>query len=188
LTTTPSHAELAQAELAVDVRRAQAGDTGAFERLYRAHVARVYSIALRILGREEAEEATQEAFVRVWNKLQSFRAEASFATWLHRLAVNVCLTRARRTRHEEAVPEETLDGLGESSDPDTGLRMDLETAIQRLPEGARRVFVLHDVEGWRHAEIAAELGVDPGTSKSQLHRARMLLRRYLDAKEGRSDA
>ncbi len=166
---------------AADAALAAAGDARAFERLYLLHVARVHSLARRMIGPDGADEATQDVFVRAWSKLATFRGEAAFGTWLHRLAINVMLARRaslgqKRKRYEDG--EEAFTNLTAPAErPD--LAVDFETAIGRLPEGARRVFVLHDVEGFRHAEIAAMLGIAEGTSKAQLHRARMSLRRHL---------
>ena len=167
---------------AADVALAAAGDSLAFERLYRRHAARIHSLIRRMLGGQaDPDEVTQDVFVRAWEKLGTFRGEAAFGTWLHRLAVNVALnwrkSAARsRQRFDEEVPAELLSGR-----QDRGAeRMDLEEAIGRLPPGARQVFVLHDVEGFRHEEIAELMGVTDGTSKAQLHRARMLLRGYLE--------
>ena len=164
-----------------DAALAAAGDTHAFERLYRAHVGRIHGLVRRMLGADEATEVTQDVFVRAWQKLGTFRGEAAFGTWLHRLAVNVVLTRrcelgTRRSRFiaDDAVLE-TVPARPGAHD----LGLDFETAIARLPEGARHVFVLHDVEGYRHEEIAGLLGVTSGTTKAQLHRARMLLRAHL---------
>jgi RNA polymerase sigma-70 factor (ECF subfamily) len=157
---------------------AAAGDAHAFERLYRAHVARVHSLARRMAGEEAADDLTQEVFVRVWQKLWTFRGDAGFATWLHRLAVNHILSRRaalRRAEAREGGRDDLLDGIGGRM-PRPGLRLDFETAISRLPEGARQVFVLYDVEGYTHEEVAGLMGISIGTSKSQLHRARMLLR------------
>jgi RNA polymerase sigma-70 factor (ECF subfamily) len=163
------------------VTLAAAGDAQAFERLYRAHVARVYSLARRMVGSEEdADEATQDVFVRAWEKLGSFRGEAAFGTWLHRLAVNALLARraGRKRRLRWEVPDpEAEQGAATVEQPE--LRVDFERAITQLPPGAREVFVLHDVEGFKHREIADALGVTPGTSKAQLHRARTILRRHL---------
>jgi len=165
-----------------DVRRAAAGDQAAFERLYRAHVARVHSLSRRMLSDEEADEATQDVFVRAWQKLGTFRGEAAFGTWLHRLAINVLLARRAKTRRDRSREQDMggdVDGIvGGVATPELGL--DFESAIGRLPKGAREVFVLHDVEGFKHQEIADMLGVTSGTTKAQLHRARMALRRYLD--------
>ena len=165
-----------------DVARAAAGDRRAFERLYRAHADRVFSLCARMCGdRTAAEELTQDVFVRAWEKLSLFRGDSAFATWLHRLAVNVVLNARkgdgrRRSRIDESVEDlETLPHAPEH----LGERMDLQAAIAALPPGARRVFVLHDVQGFRHEDIAEMLGVTSGGSKAQLHRARMLLREAL---------
>jgi len=161
------------------VLRAQSGDFGAFEELYRRTVGRVYAICLRMTGdRTRAEDLTQEAFTRAWQKLDSFRGEAAFAGWLSRVAVNVVLA-DRRSRLGGPARESRLDEVldygiaGRPFNPAAGL--DLEMAIAALPEGARTVFVLHDVEGYRHEEISRLMGVAVGTSKAQLHRARKLL-------------
>ena len=165
-----------------DVALAASGDRRAFERLYRENVNRVFAVCVRMSGdRGRAEELTQDVFVRVWEKLPLFRGESAFSTWVHRLAVNVILNARKaegreRARHEPD-GEEILEGRGAA--PHHGDRMDLETAIATLPPGARRVFVLHDVEGYKHEEIAEMLGVTAGGSKGQLHRARMLLREAL---------
>jgi RNA polymerase sigma factor (sigma-70 family) len=167
---------------AADVALAQSGDGSAFERLYRTHVARVHSLMRRMLDPSEADDVTQDVFVRAWEKLHTFRGEAAFGTWLHRLAVNVALGRRktlgieRGRRHESDAPLEHIASRGESPEH----AVDFEEAIRRLPDGSRQVFLLHDVAGYRHEEIARLLGVVPGTSKSQLHHARMALRRYLD--------
>lgn len=164
------------------VRRAQAGDRSAFQRLYEDHVGRVYALCLRLTGDpEEAMERTQDVFVRAWANLGSFRGEAAFPTWLHRLAVNVVLadrrSAGRRDRRTDAAAAER--GPRVEPAPRAGLGVDLERAIARLPPGARAVFVLYDVEGYRHQEIAELTGIAPGTSKAQLHRARKLLREAL---------
>ncbi|MES2525387.1 MAG: RNA polymerase sigma factor [Gemmatimonadota bacterium] len=165
-----------------DVAAAVAGDRRAFERLYRLHVDRVYSLCARMLGdRTLAEELTQDVFVRVWEKLPQFRAESAFATWLHRVAVNVVLSHrksagiagARIVGDDEAIETTASRPVA------VGDRMDLDAAIAGLPAGARTVFVLHDVEGFTHEEIGVQLGITPGGSKAQLHRARLLLRRAL---------
>ena len=164
------------------VRRAQAGDRAAFRELYEEHVGRVYALCLRMTGDpEEAMERTQDAFVLAWRKLRSFRGDAAFGTWLHRLTVNVVLTdrrsSGRRVRRVEAAATDA--GSRFESAPRVGLGVDLERAIARLPTGARRVFVLYDVEGYGHQEIAEMTGIAAGTSKAQLHRARRLLREAL---------
>lgn len=164
-----------------DVRRARAGDRAAFQRLYEQHVGRVYALCLRLTGDgDEAEDRTQEAFVRAWQKLGSYRGESAFSTWLHRLTVNVVLTErrssSRRDRRNIVAGEA---GPRATPAPRAGLRVDLERAIAALPPGARAVFVLYDVEGYGHEEIAEMTGIAAGTSKAQLHRARRLLREAL---------
>ena len=173
-----------------DVTLAARGDRRAFERLYRAHVDRVFSLCARMVGeRGRAEELTQDVFVRAWEKLALFRGESAFGTWLHRLAVNVILNdrqveRRRRERHDDSIEDVDTLTLGDVRPHEVeipGLSMDLEHAIAKLPPGARRVFVLHDVQGYTHDEIGAMLGVTAGGCKAQLHRARLLLRRTLTA-------
>ncbi len=161
---------------------AAAGDQRAFERLYRLHVARIHSLARRMAGSEtDADELTQDIFVRVWERLESYRGEAAFGTWLHRLAVNAILNWRRTEAGERKRIDESVEAdLTEGRKSTEAERLDLEGAIERLPRGARQVFVLHDVEGFKHEEIAAMMGVTPGTSKAQLHRARMLLRGHLE--------
>jgi RNA polymerase sigma-70 factor (ECF subfamily) len=167
---------------AVDATLAASGDSHAFERLYRGHIARIHSLARRMLSDDEADEAAQDVFVRAWEKLGTFRGEAAFGTWLHRLAINVILGRRERRgvyRQRYLEDDGVLDTVpGRRAGPETA--MDMENAIARLPDGARQIFVLHDVEGYRHEEIAGMLGLAAGTSKSQLHRARMALRQHLD--------
>lgn len=165
---------------AVDALLAASGDTRAFERLYRGHAARIHTLARRMIGGEDADEIVQDVFVRAWEKLRTFRGEAAFGTWLHRLAVNLILARRsasalRRSRYQG---DEALEvAPARSATPD--LTMDFDRAIAYLPDGARQVFVLFDVEGYRHEEIAEMVGITVGTSKSQLHRARMILREHL---------
>ena len=164
------------------VRRAAEGDTRAFEALYRRHAARVHGAVWRLSGMNtaRAEELTQEAFVRAWQKLGSFRFESAFSTWLHRLAVNVALMDLRSRDPEDTVEDEVLHAAMDPSTPFcAGERADLEQAVAKLPPRARAVLVLHDVEGWKHEEIGRELGMAVGSSKAQLHRARGLLRRML---------
>ena len=163
------------------VRRAAGADVAAFEALYRRHHRRVHGVILRLVGHASAraEDLTQEAFVRAWQALPTFRFESAVSTWLHRMAVNTALMelRARRSRPLADDDEDALESL---SMPDTAgravLGRDLERAVATLPPRARAVLVLHDVEGWKHEEIAAELGMAVGSSKAQLHRARQLLR------------
>jgi RNA polymerase sigma-70 factor (ECF subfamily) len=169
------------AELA---RRAAGGEVRAFEALYRSHAARVHGAMRRLCGGVEAraQELTQDAFVRAWQKLPGFRFESRFGTWLYRLAINVALMdlRARRgAEDQESTLDETVLQLAA---PQARVRehgIDLERSVAALPPRARAVLVLHDIEGWTHEEIGTELGMAIGTSKAQLHRARGLLRRAL---------
>ena len=166
-----------------DVALAVGGDRNAFERLYRANVNRVYAVCVRMCGdRPRAEELAQDAFVRAWEKLPQFRGDSAFSTWLHRLTVNVVLE-AQRSEKRRRARVETEDAL--EADPPLARRefhlekMDLTVAIAALPPGARAVFALHDVEGYKHEEIAEMLSITSGGSKAQLHRARRLLREAL---------
>src|SRR5262249_8850444 len=158
-----------------------------FEDLYRKHYRRVYSICLRMTGNvAEAEDLTQEVFIQLHRKLDSFRGESAFTTWLHRLTVNQVLMHFRKRSVRSELTTDDGD-IPDSIDPDTVNpeampivdRIGLENAIAQLPAGYRSVFVLHDVEGYEHEEIARILGCSAGTSKSQLHKARMKLRRLL---------
>ena len=164
------------------VTLAAEGSHDAFQRLYQANVGRIYSLAFRMAGEESAEDLTQEVFIRAWEKLRTFRGDARFSTWLHRLAVNLILSRRetiQRRRQRFVQGTERLNGMpGRQDTPGAGL--DLERAMSHLPNGARQVFVLFDVEGYSHEEIGDLLGISQGTSKSQLHRARMMLRKHLD--------
>jgi RNA polymerase sigma-70 factor, ECF subfamily len=168
------------------VHRAQRGDEGAFRDLYREHVGRIYALCLRLTGdAAAAEERTQDAFIRAWERLRTFRGESAFATWLHRLAVNVVLMERRGSgRRERRVAPASDDPVYErAATPPAappGERLDLERAIAALPQGAREVFVLFDVEGYSHEEIARMCGIAVGTSKAQLFRARRLLREMLE--------
>ena len=165
-----------------DIRAAQRGDQRAFESLYRAHGGRVFALCVRLSGnRERAEVLTQDAFVRAWEMLPSFRGEAAFTTWMHRVTVNVVLRSLHNAsiRSSREVADERLEEIAPSTHSSVSDSMDLEEAIAQLPEQARIVFVLHDVEGFTHEEIAEQLGIAAGTSKSQLHRARSLLREML---------
>lgn len=165
------------------VQRAQAGDVPAFEQLYRDHVGRVYALCLRLSGDvARAEELTQDVFVRAWEKLESFRGESAFGTWLHRLAVNVVLGERRSEGRRAARLVEDEAAMSSAPTPrasEPGARLDLERAIAALPPGARTVFVLHEVEGYGHGEIAEMTGRAEGTCKALLHRARKLLRETL---------
>jgi RNA polymerase sigma-70 factor (ECF subfamily) len=166
------------------VARAQAGDQTAFRALYRMHAGRVYALCLRLTGDgRDAEERTQDVFVRLWDKLKSFRGESAFSSWLHRLAVNVVLNEQRTTgrRERRVMPAEDPAALEKHrGNPVEGLSIDLERAIADLPDGAREVFVLFDIEGYGHGEIAQLVGIAEGTSKAQLFRARRLLREKLE--------
>ncbi len=167
------------------VRRAQDGDLAAFEQLYRENVGRIYAVCLRLCcDATLAEELTQDAFVRAWEKLKSFRGDSAFSSWMHPLAVNLGLTRRRSQKRYEARVTTTDDVTNlERPQPSAGREagLDVERALAQLPPGARSVFVLHDVEGYRHDEIAEMTGVATGTSKAQLHRARKLLREALQS-------
>ena len=180
--TETTAVEVAAETDAALARSAAAGDAGAFESIYRRHVGRVHGVIVRLVGAQgvRAEDLTQEAFVRAWQALPKFRFESAVSTWLHRLAVTTALMelRSRRSGPRFDDDEDVLDGLGlaDSAGNGTALSMDLERAVATLPPRARAVLVLHDVEGWKHEEIAGELGMAVGSSKAQLHRARQLLR------------
>ena len=163
------------------IRRAQNSDSRAFEGLYRMHIDRVYGVCLRMTGNvSEAEDCAQEAFIQAWNKLDKFRGDSAFSTWLHRVAVNAVLGRMRKSKREQdriaAVTEVTPIRVDTG---DTGDMRDLSEAVDRLPEGARHVFVLHAVYGYSHDETGEMLGIATGTSKAQLHRAKRLLAQQL---------
>jgi RNA polymerase sigma-70 factor (ECF subfamily) len=166
------------------VARIQAGDVEAFETLYIQHAAVIYSLASRMAGSpDEGEDLLQEIFLQAYRKLGSFKGDASIGTWLYRLAVNHCLDFVRSRRAKMGRITDTLDADG-AFEPiaqrETPLaRIDLERAIERLPEGCREAFVLHDVEGFDHKEVARLLGIAEGTSKSQVFKARMKLRELL---------
>jgi len=165
------------------LQRARDGDPDAFRLLYEEHVGRIYALCLR-LARDpgHAEELVQDTFVRAWDKLSGFRGESAFGTWIYRIAVNVAMADRRSTGRREA-------RIGLTAEPDAlakpistaepALRLDLEQAIAGLPPRARAVFLLFDVEGYQHAEIAEMTGIAEGTSKAQLFRARRLLREAL---------
>ena len=167
------------------VRRAQQGDHDAFGQLYRLHAGRVYALCLRLAGNaEEARRLCQDAFVRAWERLGSFRGESEFSSWLHRLTVNAVLAdrraAGRRGGHEQAGTATAAYEAGTAVGGWTPERLDLERAIAALPPGARAVFVLFEIQGYGHDEIAQMTGIAPGTSKAQLHRARRLLREALE--------
>ena len=167
------------------VRAAGRGDSRAFEALYRRHSRRVYAVVWRLSGGNvaRAEDLAQEAFIRAWQALPNFRFESAFSTWLHRLAVNTALMeiRSRSGGEDRETDDSAFDTFAshDTAGQRTCEQIDLERAVATLPERARAVLVLYDVEGWKHEEIALELGMAVGTSKAQLHRARNLLRTRL---------
>jgi len=183
--------DLSEAEA---IRRARQGDAEGFERLYKLHSGRVYALCLRMMkgNASEAEDLTQEAFLRMFRKIGTFRAESAFSTWLHRLTFNIVLMRLRKKTVAEMVsleetkgPEEETERLrkeiGVADLRMSGLvdRVNLQRAVNQLPLGYRSIFLLHDVEGYEHNEIANMLGCSIGNSKSQLHKARVILRQLL---------
>jgi RNA polymerase sigma-70 factor, ECF subfamily len=168
------------------IRRAQSGDVDAFEQLYREHSPRIYALCLRLKAGDKtnATELLQDVFVKAWRRLDTFRGDCAFASWLHRLTVNTMLESARSDgrRAARVLPMEDTSRLaGAARSSGIELKMDMESAIASLPKGARLAFVLHDVEGYQHQEIAEQLGVTVGTVKAQLHRARRLLRDRLES-------
>jgi RNA polymerase sigma-70 factor (ECF subfamily) len=168
-------------------RRCRQGDAAAFEELYRAHATRLYTLLLRMAGSsEEAEDLLQDVFLTAHRKLGSFRGDSALGTWLYRMAVNHCLDylRGRRARMARATTSLDDEDVAEPAAamplvPTAVSRIDLERAIAQLPDGCRTVFVLHDVEGFEHHEIGQLLGISEGTSKSQVHKARLKLRAML---------
>jgi RNA polymerase sigma-70 factor, ECF subfamily len=181
--------ELSEADA---IERAKQGDAEAFEALYDRHKRRVYSLCLRMTANTaEAEDLTQEAFLQLYRKIATFRGESAFSTWLHRLSVNVVLMHLRKKGLPVVSLEETTQGGGEEDTPkkdfgaeDVALagsidRLQLQKAVDSLPPGYRTIFVLHDVQGYEHNEIAGIVGCSIGNSKSQLHKARMKLRDLL---------
>ena len=186
-------AEMTEAEV---IRKAQAGDVSCFEALYTRHKRRIFSLCLRMTGNHaQAEDLTQEAFLQLYRKIASFRGESAFSTWLHRLSVNIVLMTYRKRRIAEVSLEQTLEPQQEEGPvKEMGIRDDvlhgsidrltLEKAITGLPPGYRIIFVLHDIEGYEHNEIAEMMSCSIGNSKSQLHKARIKLRILLS---GRSE-
>jgi len=186
---TPSSSSAAQqasaaSDPAIDevVRRAQQGDVEAFESIYRTHAPPIHALCRRMIGDEsEARDLVQDVFVRAWQRLPTFRGQSALATWMHRLAVNVVLEQMRSTRRDVArfIDDADHDSFfARPTSPDE--RMDLDRAINQLPAGARTVFVLHDVHGYSHDEIAQMTGIAAGTARAQLFRARRALMRLLD--------
>jgi RNA polymerase sigma-70 factor (ECF subfamily) len=190
--TRTRRTETSEMNEAEAIRLAQQGDAGAFERIYRLHSRRVYALCLRMVGNTaEAEDLTQDAFLQLFRKIGTFRGESAFSTWLHRLAVNVVLMKLRKKTLLATSLEESIDPEDESNGPRREIgapdllltgsidRVHLERAIEQLPPGYRQVFVLHDVQGFEHNEIAKLMECSIGNSKSQLHKARMRLRDLL---------
>jgi RNA polymerase sigma-70 factor (ECF subfamily) len=183
----PSSTGLARTDELALVERCRAGDLAAFETIYRAHAGRLYSVACRVLGNPtDAEDLLQEIFLAAHRKLETFRGDSALGTWLYRLAMNLCLDHLRSRAARSGQLTDALDdeyGLDDSGSrrlaERTVAKMDLERAMAQLPEGCRTAFVLHDVEGLEHREIADILGIAEGTSKSQVHKARMRLRAML---------
>jgi RNA polymerase sigma-70 factor, ECF subfamily len=182
----PGDVRAADFELA---RRCQTGDAQAFEELYRQHAGRLYNLVFRMVGSpQEADDLLQDVFLQAHRKLSSFRGDSSLATWLYRLGMNHCLDYLRGRQAKMGRATDSLDeaGMAEPIAPGPVVpvavsRLDLERAIGRLPEGCRAAFLLHDVEGFDHREVGRILGVSEGTSKSQVHKARMKLRAMLSA-------
>jgi RNA polymerase sigma-70 factor, ECF subfamily len=188
---TPEQSSTCSLSESEAVRLAQRGDPAAFERLYRLHSRRVYALCMRMVTNPvEAEDLTQDAFLQVFRKLHTFRGDSGFSTWLHRLTVNIVLMRFRKVKHAE-LPLDDLQTTEENAhlpfDPGAddlrlnGLidRINLSRAVDQLPDGYRQMFVLHDMQGYEHNEIAEIMGCSIGNSKSQLHKARMRLRELL---------
>lgn len=181
----PTAANDAAADEPALVRAAAGGDMSAYELLYRRHAPRVYAVLWRLCGGQQAraEDALQEAFLQAWKALPGFRFESSIGTWLHRLGVNAALMelRGRAGGHDHDSLDDADGSLPELAVHDScaGTRRDLERALATLPPRARAVLVLHDIEGWKHQEIAEQLQMAVGSSKAQLHRARSLLRERL---------
>jgi RNA polymerase sigma-70 factor (ECF subfamily) len=184
--SAPASPTARQAELAL-VERCRQGELGAFEEVYRAHSGRLYNVAYRMLGNAaDAEDLLQEIFLSAHRKLESFRGESALGTWLYRLAVNLCLDYLRSRTGRALQLTDSLEDETWLADAGSGrlaektvTKMDLERALAQLPEGCRMAFVLHDIEGLEHREIADALGIAEGTSKSQVHKARLRLRALL---------
>jgi len=187
--TDPRHAK-GQPSEAEAIAGAKQGNAEAFEFLYNLHKRRVYSLCLRMTANiAAAEDLTQEAFLQLFRKIGTFRGESAFSTWLHRMAVNVVLMHLRRKGLAVVSLDETAEGDEDAPKKDFGAedltlsgsidRLQLQAAVERLPPGYRTIFVLHDVEGYEHNEIANLVGCSIGNSKSQLHKARMKLREFL---------
>jgi RNA polymerase sigma-70 factor, ECF subfamily len=175
-------------------RKSAEGDTAAFEELYRRHFRRVYALCLRMMNDPvQAEDLTQDVFIQLFNKIGSFRGDSAFTTWLHRMTVNQVLmhfrkrsTKSELTSADDETPDQIVKGTENPDRMPVIDRIALEKAVQQLPPGYRTVFILHDVEGYEHEEIAKMLGVAEGTSKSQLHKARLKLRNYIRQQAARN--
>jgi RNA polymerase sigma-70 factor (ECF subfamily) len=197
--STPRQSELPELTDAEVVRLAQHGDAAAFERIYRLHSRKVYSLCLRMVGDPtEAEDLTQDVFLQLFRKIDTFRGESAFSTWLHRMSVNIVLMRFRKKPIAQ-VPLDTISNPEEEFSarskelgvPDLHLngvidRLTLQAAIDELPAGYKAMFILHDIQGYNHGEIAEIFGCSVGNSKSQVHKARMRLRELLQNIIGRS--
>jgi len=192
-----TESNLTEAEAIV---RAREGDVGGFEYLYKTHCKRVYSLCLRMIENPaDAEDLTQQAFLQLFRKIGTFRGESGFSTWLHRVTVNIVLMHLRRKKPTELLAEdlerhssndESPRELGSGDPSMMGAidRLNLTRAIRKLPSGYKRLFLLYDVIGYEHSEIAGLLGCSTGCSKSQLHKARRRLRRLLQGEQGRAEA
>ena len=196
LTAKQTASDLTEAEA---IKQAQAGDAAAFEFLYKAHCRRVYSLCLRMIKNPaEAEDLTQQAFLQLFRKISTFRGESGFSTWLHRVTVNVVLMHLRQKKPTEVLSEDlnhqrsNSEGAGELGSRDTSMlgaidRLNLMRAIRKLPAGYKKLFLMYDVIGYEHSEIAGLLGCSTGCSKSQVHRARKRLRRLLLGETGQRE-
>ena len=182
------------------IKQAKEGEAAAFEFLYKAHCRRVYSLCLRMIKNPaEAEDLTQQAFLQLFRKINTFRGESGFSTWLHRVTVNIVLMHLRRNKPAE-IPVEDLErhssngkGALENASSETSMlgaidRLNLMRAISKLPAGYKKLFLMHDVIGYEHSEIAGLLGCSIGCSKSQVHKARKKLRRLLQGEHRRGEA
>jgi len=196
LTAKQPESDLTEADA---IRQAKDGDAVAFEHLYKAHCRRVYGLCLRMIKNPaEAEDLTQQAFLQLFRKIGTFRGESGFSTWLHRVTVNIVLMHLRRKKPTEILCED-LDrrasddeGPREHASSDTSMlgaieRFNLMRAIRKLPSGYKQIFLMHDVIGYEHSEIAGLLGCSTGCSKSQLHKARKRLRRLLQGEQVRAE-
>jgi RNA polymerase sigma-70 factor, ECF subfamily len=192
----PTRSDVSELPEAEAIRLAKSGDERGFERIYRLHSQRVYALCFRMMrgNAAEAEELTQESFLQLFRKIGTFRSESAFSTWLHRLAFNIVLMRLRKHSHQVLSLDEMLEPHEQTASLQKYIgardlrlsgsvdRMDLERALEQLPPGYRAVFILHDVQGYEHNEIAAIRGCSLGNSKSQLHKARARLRQLLQIK------